>query len=111
MENFNHWISLYSWVFTILIISLSLNSVFFIKDKMNKFLSFIVFTGIYATIISYFWKDSFWDHAEGNRLGDFIYKTYISHLFVGLIPFCISVIAFILLIVRVLYNWKNNKNR
>ncbi|MFW1997358.1 hypothetical protein ACG904_20830 [Acinetobacter guillouiae] len=54
MENYEYWINVYSAVFSILIISFSLNSIIFIKDKINKVLSFFVFTGLYSLILSGF---------------------------------------------------------
>lgn len=54
MENYGYWINVYSVVFSILIISLSLNSIFFIKDKINKFLVFWIFSRAYSFALSYF---------------------------------------------------------
>ena len=45
MENYEYWINVYSVVFSILIISLSLNSILFIKDKINKCNMLIVLSG------------------------------------------------------------------
>ena len=50
MESYDYYITVYSVILTLFIASLSLNSIFFIKDKINKVLSFFVFTGVYSLI-------------------------------------------------------------
>ncbi|KAF1021918.1 MAG: hypothetical protein GAK29_03309 [Acinetobacter bereziniae] len=54
MDEYNYWVNLYSIIFSVLIASLSLNSITLIKDKFNKILAFFVFTGIYSSVLSYF---------------------------------------------------------
>ncbi|WP_217488296.1 hypothetical protein, partial [Acinetobacter bereziniae] len=73
MESYNYYITVYSVILTLLIASLSLNSIFFIKDKINKILSFFVFSGIYASIMGYFFNYASIGYAEQDFLSTFIY--------------------------------------
>lgn len=108
MENYEYWINVYSILFSILIISLSLNSIFFIKDKINKVLSFFVFTGLYSLILSYFFEKSSIGYTQQELLPTFIYKGYNSHIFQGNIYLLITLIIFLFLIIRILSKRKNN---
>ena len=101
MENYEYWINVYSVVFSILIISLSLNSILFIKDKINKVLSFFIFTGLYSFILSYFFGKAFIDYTQQELLYKFIFEGYMAHLFYGNIYLSITLIMLIVLIIRV----------
>ena len=101
MENYEYWINVYSVVFSILIISLSLNSILFIKDKINKVLSFFIFTGLYSFILSYFFGKAFIGYTQQELLYKFIFEGYMAHLFYGNIYLSITLIMLIVLIIRV----------
>jgi hypothetical protein len=109
MEDYNYWITVYAVIFTILIASLSINSIFLIKDKVNKVLSFFVFSGLYALIISYFFEKASIGYTQQELLPMFIYKGYKSHLFYGGIYFLFSVVIFIILIFRIALTRNKNK--
>ena len=100
MENYEYWVNVYAVVFSILIASLSLNSIFFIKDKISKVLAFISFTGLYSLILSYFFEKSSIGYTQQELLPTFIYKGYNSHIFQGNIYLLITLIIFIVLIIR-----------
>lgn len=74
MENFDYWVSLYSWIFTILIASLSVNSIFFIKGFLNKLLYFFIFTRLYAFILTFFFESASIGYTQQELLPMFIYK-------------------------------------
>ena len=93
MENYEYWINVYSVVFSILIISLSLNSILFIKDKIN--------TGLYSFILSYFFGKAFIGYTQQELLYKFIFEGYMAHLFYGNIYLSITLIMLIVLIIRV----------
>lgn len=80
MEDYNYWITVYAVIFTILIASLSINSIFLIKDKVNKILSFFVFSGLYALIISYFFEKASIGYTQQEVLPTFIYMRVSSTL-------------------------------
>ena len=101
MENYEYWINVYSVVFSILIISLSLNSILFIKDKINKVLSFFIFTGLYSFILSYLFGKAFIGYTQQELLYKFIFEGYMAHLFYGNIYLSITLIMLIVLIIRV----------
>lgn len=69
MDEYNYWVTLYSIIFSVLIASLSLNSITLIKDKFNKILAFFVFTGLYSFILSYFFGKAFIGYTQQERLG------------------------------------------
>lgn len=100
MDEYNYWVSLYSIIFTLLIISLSLNSIIFFKGKINKILAFFVFTGIYSLILSYFFERSSIRYTQQEFLSTFIYKGYNSHIFQGNMYLIITCILFCILIIR-----------
>ena len=106
MENYEYWVNVYSAVFSILIISLSLNSIIFIKDKINKVLSFFVFTGLYSLILSYFFGKAFIGYTQQELLFKFIFEGYRAHIFHGNIYLLITLVLLILLILRLLINRK-----
>lgn len=108
MESYNYYITVYSVILTLLIASLSLNSIFFIKDKVNKILSFFVFSGIYASIMGYFFNYASIGYAEQDFLSTFIYKGYQNSLFRGAVLPTISLISIITLIIRLIYKRKKN---
>ncbi|AXQ23401.1 hypothetical protein BEN71_15550 [Acinetobacter wuhouensis] len=100
MESYSYWITVYSFVFSILIASLSLNSIFFIKDKINRILAFISFSGLYSLILSYFFAKSWMGYLEQNFVYKFIYEGFSSHLFHGNFYLIFSLIIFIILVIR-----------
>ena len=106
MENYDFWITVYSCVFSILIASLSLNSVFFIEDKINKILAFISFTGLYSLILSYFLDKAWLGYLEQEFLYKFIYEGFSSHIFHGNFYLLFSLIIFIVLLIRLFMNRK-----
>ncbi len=81
-----HWINIYAVIFSILILSLSINFTFFIKDKINRILSMIVC----ITVICWIFSN----------------EVFEKNIFFGIIPFCISLIALIILIGRLIYKRK-----
>ena len=107
MENYDYWITVYSVIFTLLIASLSINSIFFIKDKINKVLSCFVFSGIYALVLSYFFEKSSIGYTQQEVLPTFIYKGYNAYLFHGNIYLLCTLVALIILVVRLLISRKN----
>lgn len=107
MENYNYWIVVYATVFTLLITSLSINSIFFIKDKTNKILAFFVFTGIYSFILSFFFEKASVGYTQQELLPQFIYKGYDAHLFKGTIYLAITFVLLIILIIRIFLKRKS----
>ena len=107
MENYDYWITVYSVIFTLLIASLSINSIFFIKDKVNKLLAFFTFKGLYSFILSYFFGKIFIAYTQQEFLATFIYAGYRSHLFHGNVYLLFALFALIILVVRLLISRKN----
>ena len=107
MESYDYYITVYSVILTLFITSLSLNSIFFIKDKINKVLSFFVFTGLYSLLLSYFFGKAFIGYTQQELLFKFIFEGYKAHIFHGNIYLLITLVLFILLIIRLLINRKN----
>ena len=107
MEQYNYWVTLYSIIFSVLIASLSLNSITWINDKFNKILAFFVFTGLYSLILSYFFERSSIGYTQQEFLPTFIYKGYNAHIFQGSIYLLITFLIFIILLIR-LFLKKNN---
>jgi hypothetical protein len=106
MDEYNYWVNLYSIIFSVLIASLSLNSITLIKDKFNKILAFFVFAGIYSSVLSYFFIYASIGYMENDFLSKFIYKGYSSNLFFGVFLPLISVLSTITLLVRILIRIK-----
>lgn len=100
MENYDYWITVYSVIFTLLIASLSINSIFFIEGKINKVLSFFVFSGIYALALSYFFEKAYIGYSQQELLSRFIYEGYSASLFYGSIYSLISLFFLVVLIIK-----------
>lgn len=104
-----HWINIYAVIFSILILSLAINFTFFIKDKINRILSIIVCITIICWVIS---NKVFGlariGYEQHDLLESFINLGFEKNIFFGFIPFCISLIALIILIARLIYKRKKN---
>lgn len=103
LSEVEHWINVYGIIFSILVISLSVNFTFFIKDKINRLLLVLICTAIITRIINRVFTISYIGLMEQQPLLTFIFKGTDRNVFSGLIPFCISLIALIILIGRLLY--------
>ena len=108
MENYNYWIAVYSVIFTLSIASLSINSVFFIKDKTNKILSFFIFSGGYSCVLSYFFSYASIGYMEQDFLSRFIYEGYSANLFFGIIFPIISIVSVVVVLIRIIVKNKLN---
>ena len=102
-----HWINVYGFVFSILILSLAINCTFFIKDRINRILSIIVC----ITIICWIFSNKVFGMArigyqEQQPLESFIHLGFEKNIFFGIVPFSISLIALIILIGRLIYKRK-----
>lgn len=101
------WINIYAFIFSVLILSLSINVTFFIKDRINRILSVLVATTIFCWIFSNkILGLARIGYEQQYPLESFINLGFEKNIWFGIFPFCISVIAFILLIFRVLYKRK-----
>ncbi len=100
-----HWINVYAFTFSILILSLAINCTFFIKDKVNRVLSVIVCVTIICFLLNYnVFGYSRLGYEQQYPLESFINLGFEKNIFFGIIPFCISVVALIILIGRLIYN-------
>jgi predicted permease len=99
-----YWINIYAVIFSILIISLAINCTFFIKDIINRILATLIFITILCWILS---NKVFGlariGYEQQYPLESFINLGFEKNIFFGIVPFCISIIALILLIVRLVY--------
>lgn len=100
LSEIQHWINVYGVVFSLLVLSLSINFTFFIKDKINRVLAILVCTAIITRIINRVYGIAYVGVMEQHPLLTFIFQGTNASIFAGIIPFCISVVALILLIVR-----------
>lgn len=105
-----HWINVYAVIFSVLILSLAVNCTFFIKDKINRILSIIVF----ITVICWFFSTKVLGSArlgyeQQYPLESFINLGFEKNIFFGIVPFSISVIALVILIIRLIYQRKKNQ--
>ncbi len=107
MEDYNYWITVYSVIFTLLIASLSINSILLIKGKINKLLFFFFFSGIYSIILNYFFSYASIGYMEQDFLSTFIYKGYSSNLFFGILLPIISVTSTAIILIRIILNIRN----
>ncbi|WP_336954081.1 hypothetical protein [Acinetobacter sp. AS167] len=108
LSEVQYWINVYGIIFSILVISLSINFTFFIKDKINRFLSILICTAIITRIINRVFAISYIGLMEQEPLLTFIFKGTDKNIFSGMIPFGISLIALIILIGRLIYNRRKN---
>mgnify|MGYP000234278770 FL=1 len=109
LSEIQHWINVYGFVFSLLVLSLSINFTFFIKDKINRILAILVCTAIINRVINRVYGIAYVGVMEQDPLLTFIFKGTYASIFAGIIPFFISVVALILLIVRLVY-FKNKSH-
>lgn len=110
LSEVEYWINVYGAIFSILVISLSINLTIFIKDKVNRILAILVCTAIITRIINRIFAMSYLGLMEQNPLLTFIFKGSDQNIFSGMIPFGISSIALILLVLRLIYTRKIKSN-
>lgn len=106
-----HWINVYGIIFSMLVLSLSANFTFFIKDKINRILAVIVCTAIITRVLNHVFAISYIGLMEQDPLLTFIFKGTDKNIFSGIIPFFVSLIALILLIGRLIYGRKKLKDK
>lgn len=109
LSEVQHWINVYGVIFSLLILSLSINLTFFIKDKINRILAILVCTAIITRIINRVFAISYVGLMEQDPLLTFIFKGTDKNIFAGMVPFLVAVLALIVLIVRLfwMYQRKN----
>lgn len=106
LSEIQHWIDVYGIIFSILVISLSINFTFFIKDKINRLLAILIFTAIITRILNRVFAISYIGLMEQQPLLTFIFKGVDKNIFSGIVPFFIALIALIALIIRLIYQRK-----
>lgn len=114
-EYYEYYINVYSVTFTLLVASLSLNSVLLIKSKItnniNRILLFFIFSGWYGIILGYFFNYAHIGYTQQEFLPSFIYKGYDASLFHGLTLPLISVVANVIFVIRLFFQWKSYRQR
>lgn len=102
-----HWINIYAVIFSVLILSLAINFSWIIKNIINRILLIIVLTGVIRFSLNWFvFPEASLGYTQQEEIASFIYQGFDKNLFSGPIPFCISVIALIILIGRLIYTRK-----
>ncbi len=104
-----HWINVYGVVFSLLVLSLSINFTFFIKDKINRVLAIIVCITIITRIIAHVFDSTYLGLMEQDPLSTFMFKGTDQNIFKGLYQLGITVIAFIALIIRLFNQYRKSK--
>lgn len=105
-----HWINVYAFIFSVLILSLAVNFTFFIKDKIDRILSIIFLISVICWIFSAkVFGSARLGYEQQYPLESFINLGFEKNIFFGIVPFCISIIALIILIVRLIYKRKRSK--
>lgn len=104
MEEYQYWITYFNVLFLVSVTLLAWNTTFFIKNKVHKVLSFIVFFAIYKILFMNF---IFLSDVDISNSQDDKVLVFIYHATHGIIPdtyylLFISVPAFIFLSYRLL---------
>ena len=107
-EQFDYWINFYSVIFTLLILSLSINLSFFIKNIWNRILSILVMNGIFSLILNYFFAVPQIEYTQQHMFYVFIYKGYNQNLFGGFFTVIIAFIALLILLLRYFLQWRKH---
>jgi hypothetical protein len=106
-----HWINVYAVIFSILILSLSINFTSNIKNIVNRILLIIALTGIIRFLMNWFlFSEVYIGYTQQEFLPYFIYQGFDRNLFSGIIPLILSILSAIFLIIRlVIFHYKNKK--
>ncbi len=108
LSEVQHWINVYGIIFSVLVVSVSINLTFFIKDKINRFLSIVICTAVITRVLNRVFAIAYIGLMEQEPLLTFIFQGVDKNIFSGVIPFCISLVALIILIVRLIYKRKKS---
>lgn len=103
MAEYQYWINMVNIICSLCVLSLAWNSAYWIKNKINKFLAFIVFMQFYAQMI---WKykkvDDVWSNQSNDEVITFIFNA-INIPFVNLYFIILAYLAFLILLIRLTY--------
>lgn len=106
MNAYQYWLDYFNILFAVLLVLLSWNTTFWIKDKINRILSFLVLIIIYDLILHKFLKIDTYELATKNdQVLEFIYLSFIQHTLAKDSMLYLSMLSFFILIIRIAYQF------
>lgn len=113
MNEYQYWLDYFHILFGILIILLSWNSTFWIKDKINRILSFFPLLIFYHMLLSDFIKIDTYELATGNDpVLAFIFSSFTNNIIAKDPILYLSFITLGILILRLAYQfYQKQKNK
>ncbi|ENU92117.1 MULTISPECIES: hypothetical protein [Acinetobacter] len=104
-----NWVLTLSCFFTVLILALSLLSSLWVKDKINRILTAIAFSGLYSFILGGVFNQAYIGFMEGDIEETLIFSAFSKNLFFGTIYQLFTLIILVCLLVRVFIIRKRSK--
>ena len=112
MENIDPWINLYSIFFSVSIFSVALNLSLWVENIVNRILLVIILTGIIRFSLNWFiFPEASLGYTQQEEMASFIYQGFDRNLFSGIIPFLLTILSAIVLIIRIIiYHYKKRQH-
>lgn len=106
MNSYQYWLDYFNILFAVLLVLLSWNTTFWIKDKINRILSFLVLIIIYDLILHKFININTYELATGDdKVLEFIYFSFAKNIIAKDEILYLSMISFIVLVIRLGYQF------
>lgn len=106
MENIDHWINIYSIFFSVAIFSVAFNLSVWVKNIVNRILLVISLTGMIRFSLNWFiFPEASLGYTQQEEIASFIYQGFDRNIFSGIIPFLLTILSAVILIIRIIIDY------
>lgn len=106
MENIDHWINIYSIFFSVAIFSVAFNLSLWVKNIVNRILLIISLTGMIRFSLNWFiFPEASLGYTQQEEIASFIYQGFDRNIFSGIIPFLLTILSAVILIIRIIIDY------
>lgn len=106
MNEYQYWLNYFHILFAVFLVLLSWNSTFWIKDKINRILSFLSLIVIYDLILHKLLNINTYELATTNdQVLEFIYLSMVQHILAKDSILYLCLCSFVALILRLAYQF------
>lgn len=106
MENIDHWINIYSIFFSVAIFSVAFNLSLWVKNIVNRILLVISLTGMIRFSLNWFiFPEASLGYTQQEEIASFIYQGFDRNIFSGIIPFLLTILSAVILIIRIIIDY------
>lgn len=106
MENIDHWINIYSIFFSVAIFSVAINLSLWGKNIINRILLVIILIGMIRFSLNWFiFPEASLGYTQQEEIASFIYQGFDRNIFSGIIPFLLTILLAVILIIRIIIDY------